>query len=95
MSLTVCPQSNLRLAVVKDMSEHPIRKMLALGLNACVNSDDPAYFGGYMNENFDALIDAVDLSREEIFQLVSNSFSSSFLSDSDKQIHLDRINALR
>ena len=46
MSLTVCPLSNLRLAVVEDLSDHPIRKMLALGLNACINSDDPAYFGG-------------------------------------------------
>jgi adenosine deaminase len=95
MSLTVCPQSNLRLAVVKDMSEHPIREMLRLGLNAWVNSDDPAYFGGYMNENFDALIDAVGLTRDEIFQLVSNSFNSSFLTQADKQAHLDQIQAMR
>jgi len=94
MSLTVCPQSNLRLAVIKDMSEHPIRKMLALGLNACVNSDDPAYFGGYMNENFNALIDATGLTRDEIFQLTINSFESSFLTRAEKQIHLDRINAM-
>jgi len=94
MSLTVCPQSNLRLAVVKDMSEHPIRKMLALGLNACVNSDDPAYFGGYMNENFNTLIDAIGLTRDEIFQLTINGFESSFLSRAEKQIHLDRINAM-
>ena len=95
MSLTVCPQSNFRLAVVKDMSEHPIREMLRLGLNACVNSDDPAYFGGYMNENFDALIDAVGLTRDEIFQLVSNSFNSSFLTQTEKQVHLDQIQAMR
>ena len=95
MSLTVCPQSNLRLAVVKDMADHPIRKMLALGLNACVNSDDPAYFGGYMNKNFDALIDAVGLTRDEIFQLTINGFESSFLSQEEKQTHLDRINAMR
>lgn len=95
MSLTVCPQSNLRLAVVKDMSEHPIRKMLALGLNACVNSDDPAYFGGYMNENFYALIEAVGLTRDEIFQLTINGFKSSFLSQDEKQTHLDRIHAMR
>ncbi len=93
--LTVCPQSNLRLAVVKDMADHPIRKMLALGLNACVNSDDPAYFGGYMNENFFALIDAVGLMRDEIFQLVSNSFEASFLTQTETQSHLDRINAIR
>jgi adenosine deaminase len=95
MPLTVCPQSNLRLAVVKDMSEHPIRKMLALGLNACINSDDPAYFGGYLNENFDALIDETGLTLDEIFQLTINGFKSSFLSDVEKQIHLDRINAMR
>ncbi len=95
MSLTVCPQSNLRLAVVKDMTDHPIRKMLALGLNACVNSDDPAYFGGYMNENFNALIDATGLTRDEIFQLTINGFESSFLTRAEKQTHLDRINAMR
>lgn len=95
MSLTVCPLSNLRLAVVKDMSEHPLRKMLALGLNACVNSDDPAYFGGYMNENFNALIDSTDLTRAEIFQLTINGFESSFLTRAEKQNHLDRIHAMR
>ena len=94
MPLTVCPQSNLRLAVVKDMQDHPIRKMLALGLNAGVNSDDPAYFGGYMNENFFALIDAVGLTRDEIFKLVSNGFEASFLADEDKQVHLQNIAAL-
>jgi len=95
MPLTVCPLSNLRLAVVKDLADHPIRRMLALGLNACINSDDPAYFGGYMNENFHALIDAVDLSRDEIFQLVINGFESSFLSQTEKEKHLDRIHAMR
>ena len=95
MSLTVCPQSNLRLAVIKDMSAHPIRKMLALGLNACVNSDDPAYFGGYMNENFNALIDSTGLTREEIIQLTINGFESSFLTQAEKRTHLDRINAIR
>lgn len=95
MPLTVCPQSNLRLAVVKDMSDHPIREMLELGLNACVNSDDPAYFGGYMNENYHALIDAVGLTRDEILQLTINGFNSSFLAQAEKQVHLDRIDALR
>ncbi len=95
MPLTVCPQSNLRLAVINDMSQHPIRKMLALGLNASVHSDDPSYFGGYMNENFNALIDATGLQRDEIFQLVVNGFESSFLSSTEKQTHLDRINDLR
>lgn len=95
MSLTVCPLSNLRLAVVRDMSEHPIRQMLKLGLNACINSDDPAYFGGYMNENFNSLIDAVGLTRDEILQLTINGFESSFLTRAEKQQHLTDIQAMR
>jgi adenosine deaminase len=89
--LTVCPQSNLRLAVIGDMSDHPIRKMLALGLRVTVNSDDPAYFGGYMNDNFNALVDAVDLSRDEIIKLVKNSFTSSFLTKEQIGRHLDEV----
>ena len=94
LPLTVCPQSNLRLAVVSDMSEHPIRRMLAAGLRATVNSDDPAYFGGYMNDNFNALVDAVDLSAEEIITLVRNSFKSSFLDKETQQRHLDAVQAI-
>ena len=95
MSLTVCPLSNLRLAVVNDMAKHPIKQILKLGLNACINSDDPAYFGGYMNENFNSLIDATGLTRDEIFQLTINGFESSFLTEAEKQPHLDRIHAMR
>lgn len=95
MPLTVCPQSNLRLAVIDNMADHPIRRMLTLGLKVCVNSDDPAYFGGYMNENFFALIDATGLTRDEIFQLVINGFESSFLTEAAKRIHLNQINAMR
>jgi adenosine deaminase len=86
--LTICPQSNLRLAVVRDMREHPIRDMLQAGMLPTINSDDPAYFGGYVNENFHALIDAVALSRSEIVQLVKNSFTASFLPDDEIQAHL-------
>jgi len=88
MPLTVCPQSNLRLAVVKDMKDHPIRKMLSAGLQVTVNSDDPAYFGGYVNDNFNALVDAVDLSYDEIVELVVNSFKSSFLDQVDIDRHV-------
>jgi adenosine deaminase len=94
MPLTVCPQSNLRLAVVKDMREHPIRRMLAAGLKATVNSDDPAYFGGYVNDNFDALVDAVNLGAGEIVTLVRNSFSASFLDDQSIDRHLDAVQAV-
>jgi adenosine deaminase len=94
LPLTVCPQSNLRLAVVTDMSDHPIRRMLAAGLRITVNSDDPAYFGGYINDNFDALVDAVDLSADEIIKLVRNSFKSSFLDKDAQQKHLDAVQAV-
>lgn len=89
--LTVCPQSNLRLAVVRNMAEHPIRRMLAAGLKATVNSDDPAYFGGYINDNFNALVDAVDLGREEIIELVNNSFTASFLDQAAIDRHLAEV----
>jgi len=95
MSLTVCPLSNLRLAVIKNMGDHPLRKMLKLGLNVCVNSDDPAYFGGYVNDNFFALIQAISLTRDEIFRLVINSFESSFLSEEEQQVHLQTIAGMR
>ena len=92
--LTVCPQSNVRLAVVPRMAEHPIRKMLELGLNATVNSDDPAYFGGYVNDNLNALVDAVDLGREEIIRLVKNSFEASFLDRNAKERHLAAVDRI-
>jgi len=88
MPLTVCPQSNLRLGVVDKMADHPIRQMLQLGLKATVNSDDPAYFGGYVNDNFNALVDAVGLNRDEILSLVRNSFEASFLDQESINQHL-------
>lgn len=91
MPLTVCPQSNLRLAVVSDMKDHPIRTMLAAGLIVTVNSDDPAYFGGYLNDNFNALVDAVDLSADEIIKLVNSSFKASFLDKESKLQHLEAV----
>ena len=94
LPLTICPQSNLRLAVIPDMREHPIRQMLAAGLRATVNSDDPAYFGGYVNDNFEALVDATDLSADEIVKLVRNSFKSSFLDKTAIQAHLDAVQAV-
>jgi adenosine deaminase len=94
MPLTVCPQSNLRLAVVRDMKDHPIRAMLEAGLKVTVNSDDPAYFGGYMNDNFNALVDAVDLSADEIITLVKNSFKASFLDKESTRQHLEAVRVL-
>jgi adenine deaminase len=79
MTLTVCPLSNLKLCVVDDMAAHPIRRMLQLGLRATVNSDDPAYFGGYLAQNWIEAARAVDLSRDELVVLARNSFTGSFL----------------
>ena len=93
MPLTVCPQSNLRLCVVDKMMNHPIRQMLQCGLKATVNSDDPAYFGGYINDNFNALVDAVGLNRSEILSLVRNSFETSFLDQASIDKHLNAVAA--
>ena len=88
IALTVCPLSNLRLNVVTDMKNHPLRRMLDAGLCATVNSDDPAYFGGYMTENYLAVQTALDLSRPEIEQLGRNSYIGSFMDDKAKQAAL-------
>lgn len=83
--LTVCPLSNLKLKVIKDMKDHPLKKMLDLGLVVSINSDDPAYFGGYINENFVSVSDALELSNEDLYKLARNSFQSSFIEDSEKE----------
>ena len=75
--LTVCPLSNLKLGVVDDLRNYPLRRMLDAGLLATVNSDDPAYFGGYINDNFVRVADALDLTEDELDQLFNNSFLSS------------------
>ena len=93
MTLTVCPLSNLKLCVVGDMADHPLRTMLNAGLRATVNSDDPSYFGGYVNGNYLAVADALDLSKDELLTLARNSFSGSFLSDAEKARHLAAIDA--
>ncbi|MDA3860715.1 MAG: adenosine deaminase, partial [Melioribacteraceae bacterium] len=69
IALTVCPLSNLKLKVVKDLKDHPLKTMLDKGIKATVNSDDPAYFGGYINENFIQTAEALNLSKEEIYKL--------------------------
>lgn len=79
MALTVCPLSNLRLCVVKDLAHHPLRRMMDKGLVVTVNSDDPAYFGGYVNDNFRAVADALALTREEIVAIVRNSVQASLM----------------
>ena len=76
--LTVCPLSNIKLRVFDRMADHPLREMLRLGLKVTINSDDPSYFGGYVNENYLAVAEALSLTREELEQLAKNSFEASF-----------------
>ena len=93
ITLTVCPLSNTKLCVVDDMTNHPIGRMLDLGLKATVNSDDPAYFGGYVNANYHALAAASIVSRDQIVTLARNSFTGSFLGVEDVARHLAEIDA--
>ncbi|WP_017668101.1 adenosine deaminase [Sandarakinorhabdus sp. AAP62] len=93
LTLTVCPLSNLKLCVVNDLAGHPLRRMLQAGLKATVNSDDPAYFGGYVNANFVAVADALDLTRDEIIMLARNSFIGSFLPLAEQAAHLGAIDS--
>jgi len=89
--LTVCPLSNLKLKVVTDLRNHPLKKMLEIGIVATVNSDDPAYFGGYVNENFMAVAENLNLTKEDIYQLAKNSFKASFISPAEKQHFLEKL----
>jgi len=89
--LTVCPLSNVKLRAVKNMQEHNILKLLRQDVLVTVNSDDPAYFGGYVNENYEAICDNLDLSKEELKTLASNSFKASFLSDERKKHFINQI----
>jgi adenosine deaminase len=93
ITLTVCPLSNVKLCVVEDIAAHPLRAMLDAGLAATVNSDDPSYFGGYVGANYQAVADALDLSKAELVGLARNSINGSFL-DADAQArHLAAIDA--
>ncbi|XOV82847.1 MAG: adenosine deaminase [bacterium] len=89
--LTVCPLSNVRLRVFESLADHTIIRLLDDGVCVTVNSDDPAYFGGYMNENIIALVHELGLSEAQALQLVKNSFTSSFLSDELIAVHLTQL----
>jgi adenosine deaminase len=93
MALTVCPLSNLKLCVISDMTAHPLKRMLDLGLKATVNSDDPAYFGGYLNANYRAVAHGVGLSRTDLVTLARNSFTGSFLDEEQVALRLAEIEA--
>jgi len=95
MTLTVCPLSNLKLCVVDTMTSHPLKRMLELGLKPTVNSDDPAYFGGYVGANFEAVAQGLDLSADDVETLVRNSFTGSFLTETEVAKHLAAVDRAR
>jgi adenosine deaminase len=89
--LTVCPLSNLKLRVFPELREHNLRALLDAGLCATVNSDDPAYFGGYMNDNFVQTFEATGLTAQHAYRLAANSFEGSFVDDATRQRYMDRL----
>lgn len=91
--LTVCPNSNIELKVFDSYDEHNIKELLDYGLNVSVNSDDPAYFKGYMNQNFINLYENIELSEADVIKLVKNSFRSAFISDERKASYLAQVDA--
>ena len=93
MTLTICPLSNLKLCVVDDLTAHPLKRMLDLGLKVTLNSDDPAYFGGYLGRNWTETALALNLNRDDLVTLAKNSFIGSFLPPADIARHLADIDA--
>ncbi len=89
--LTVCPLSNLKLCVVQDLADHPMKRLLDAGLCATVNSDDPAYFGGYLNENFVQTVQALGLTEADVIRLARNSLEASFLCDEHRQALMNKL----
>jgi adenosine deaminase len=89
--LTICPLSNLKLCVVKAMDQHPILTMLEKGLRATVNSDDPAYFGGYVTDNYGALIEHLPVTRNHLYQLARNAFEGAWISKEEKARRLEQV----
>ena len=91
IALTVCPLSNLKLCVFPDLASHTLGQLLAAGIAATVNSDDPAYFGGYMNDNFTQTFAALPLGAAEAYTLARNSFAASFIEPSAKQAFINQL----
>ncbi|WP_165749758.1 adenosine deaminase [Cellulophaga sp. Z1A5H] len=89
--LTLCPLSNVELKVIQKMEEHPVLKMLDKGLLATIHSDDPAYFGGYMNENYYETAKALNLDKAHLMQLAINAFEASWLSSAPKEKHINQV----
>lgn len=95
MPLTVCPLSNIKLRVFDHMRDHNLKQLLSLGLCATVNSDDPAYFGGYITENYLAAWRELNLSEDEIVQLAKNAWEASFLPEAEKKRQIEALEQLR
>ncbi|MBS0453422.1 MAG: adenosine deaminase [Proteobacteria bacterium] len=93
MPLTVCPLSNLKLCVFPDLNQHNIKELLDAGLVATINSDDPAYFGGYMNENWLQTFAATGLDARHAWQLAANSFEASFIDEPSKKAYMEQLDA--
>ena len=91
--LTLCPLSNLKLNVIKNLSDHPLKIMMEKGMLVTVNSDDPAYFDGYINENYIEISRALDLNAVEITQLAKNSIDASFIGNSVKDVFIKQLDA--
>lgn len=94
MPLTVCPLSNTKLRVFNDMRDHNILELLERGVKVTINSDDPAYFGGYMTENFIAVADALNMTKAQAIKLAQNSFEASFLSSQEKANWVQKLSTL-
>jgi adenosine deaminase len=93
--LTVCPLSNVRLQVFASMAEHNLKRLLDAGVMVTLNSDDPAYFGGYLNENYLAAQRALDLSRDDLARLAAHGFRAAFLPDEERDAHLEELERYR
>lgn len=91
--LTVCPLSNIKLRVFETLEQHNLKEMLSVGLRATINSDDPAYFGGYIGENYLQTQQALDLSADDIYTLTRNAFEASFISDAQKARYIAELDA--
>ena len=94
MPLTLCPLSNLELKVVSDLKNHPVKELMDKNLLVTIHSDDPAYFGGYLNANYLAVAEALNLSVTDIAQLAKNSFLASWLPEAEKQSYLEGIDSV-
>ncbi|MFT6015566.1 MAG: adenosine deaminase [Candidatus Azotimanducaceae bacterium] len=91
MPLTVCPLSNIRLCVYQSLDQHPILNMLDQGIRVTVNSDDPPYFGGYLNDNLVAMVDELDMTEDQARALALNSFRGSFVDDAQKAVWISEL----